>query len=95
VNVHPIKVTAVEVRTESGVCPGMAKIRQEETWILGARTPDGTGVCSSAFNALYPMALAMRLTDKMSWEKADSFEITCPHGKVTYRIERAREGEKA
>ncbi|MFL7809665.1 MAG: hypothetical protein AB8I80_13595, partial [Anaerolineae bacterium] len=84
----------IEVRTESGICPGMAKTQQGETWIVGARTPDGPGVCSNAFNAIYPMALAMRLTDKMDWEKQDWFEITCPHGKVTYRIERAREGEE-
>jgi hypothetical protein len=37
------------------------------------------------------MALAMRLTDKMSWEKEDHFDVTCPHGFVTYRISRETE----
>ena len=86
---NDIKVTAIKVRTESGICPGMAKIQQGEMWVLGARTPDGTGLCSNAFGAIYPMALAMRLTEKMDWEKRDAFEITCPHGKVTYQITRA------
>ena len=86
---NDIKVTVIEVRTESGICPGMAKIQQGETWVLGARTPDGKGLCGNAFGAIYPMALAMRLTEKMEWEKKDTFEITCPHGKVTYQITRA------
>jgi uncharacterized repeat protein (TIGR04076 family) len=89
VEFNDIQVTAIEVRTESGICPGMAKIEQGETWFLGARTPDGKGLCSNAFGAIYPMALAMRLTEKMEWEKKDTFEITCPHGKVTYQITRA------
>jgi uncharacterized repeat protein (TIGR04076 family) len=88
---NQIKVTAVEVRTESGACPGMAKVQQGETWLFGARTPTGTGMCTNAFNAIYPMGLAMRLTDKMDWEKQDTFEITCPHGKVTYQISRSRD----
>ena len=85
---NDIQVTAIEVRTESGICPGMAKIQQGETWVLGPRTPDGKGLCSNAFGAIYPMALAMRLTEKMEWEKKDTFEITCPHGQVTYQITR-------
>jgi len=90
---YQIKCEAVEVRTDSGICPGMAKIRQGETFILGARTPAGTGICSNAFGAIYPMALAMRLTEKMDWEKKDYFDITCPHGGVTFRISRIRETE--
>jgi uncharacterized repeat protein (TIGR04076 family) len=88
---YQIKVEAVEVRTDSGLCPGMAKIRQGETFSLGARTPEGTGICANAFGAIYPMALAMRLTDKMEWETKDYFDIMCPHGGVTYRISRIRE----
>ena len=86
---YPIRVQAVEVRTESGVSPGMAKTRQGETHLLTGRTPAGEGMCANSLNAIYPMA--MRLTDKMDWEKKDFFEITCPHGKVTWRISRVRE----
>lgn len=89
--VQRIKVEAVEVRTDSGICPGIAKIQQGETFTLGARTPEGTGICANAFGAVYPMAFAMRLTDKMEWETKEYFDITCPHGSVTYRISRVRE----
>lgn len=85
---HTIRCEVLEVRTGSGVCPGLAKTRQGETYTFGARTPAAPGICVSAFNALQPMALAMRLTDKMSWEKQETFDVTCPHGFVTYRISR-------
>ena len=88
---HTIKCEVVEVRTESGICPGMAKTRQGETYTFGARTPGVPGICVNGFNALQPMSLAMRLTDKMNWEKKDHFDVTCPHGFVTYRISRLRE----
>jgi hypothetical protein len=51
-------------------------------------------MCASAFNALQPMALAMCLTDRMSWEKQDCFEVTCPHRFVTYLVVRDREAEQ-
>ena len=88
---HTIKAEVVEVRTESGVCPGMSKSRLGETHTFGARTPQGEGICASAFNAMQPIALAMRLTDKMEWEKQEYFDIMCPHGFVTFRISRVRE----
>jgi uncharacterized repeat protein (TIGR04076 family) len=91
---YQIKCAAVEVRTDSDICPGMAKTRQGETFTFGARTPTGAGICSSAFGAIHPMALAMRLTDKMDWENRDSFDVTCPHGAVTFRISRIREPEQ-
>jgi uncharacterized repeat protein (TIGR04076 family) len=90
---YQIKCEAIEVRTESGICPGMAKTQQGETCEFGARTPAGTAICTNAFNAIYPMALAMRLTDRMDWEQKDYFDITCPHGRVTFRISRIRETE--
>ena len=87
---YQIKCEAIEVRTDSGICPGMAKTKQGETHVFDARTPQGEGMCVNAFNALYPMALAMRLTDKMDWEKTDYFDITCPHGRVVFRLSRVR-----
>jgi uncharacterized repeat protein (TIGR04076 family) len=90
---YPIKIEAVDVRTDSGVCPGMAKTRLGETFVLGARTPEGIGICANALNAIYPIALAMRLTDRMAWETQETFDVMCPHGGVTYRISRI--GEEA
>jgi hypothetical protein len=39
------------------------------------------------------MAHAMKLTDRMDWEKEKNqhFDTTCPHGHVTFRISRLRE----
>ena len=36
---HTIRCEVLEVRTGSGVCPGLAKTRQGETYTFGARTP--------------------------------------------------------
>jgi uncharacterized repeat protein (TIGR04076 family) len=89
---HEIKCEAVEVRTESGICPGLAKTQQGEVCTLGARTPEPKGICVQALNAIHPMALAMKLTDKMDWEKEENqhFDTTCPHGFVTFKISRLR-----
>lgn len=88
---HQIQVEAVEVRTDSGTCPGMARTQQGETFILGARTPEGPGICANALSAIYPMTFALRLTDRMDWEQRDHFDMVCPHGRVTYRMSRIRE----
>ncbi|MBN1696060.1 MAG: hypothetical protein JW881_00985 [Spirochaetales bacterium] len=89
-----IKCVAVKVNTDSGICPGIAQTKQGETFIIGARTPASTGMCCQAFTSLAPMKLAFMLTKKMSWEENDYFDITCPHGKVTYRISRMSESEE-
>ena len=91
---YQIRCEALEVRTESGVCPGMAKTRQGEVYVFQARTPTSEGMCTNSFNTVYPMSLAMRLTEKMDWEKNDYFDITCPHGYVTYRLSRVRETDE-
>jgi hypothetical protein len=37
------------------------------------------------------MALAMRFTDSMFWEKSDGHvEVTCPDGFVVYRLSRIK-----
>lgn len=85
---NEIRCEAVEVRTESGVCPGLAKTERGEVFILGARTPDSKGICCQALNAISPMKLALSLTERMDWESKDYFDVTCPHGAVTYRLSR-------
>ena len=84
----PIKCEAVSVQTESGVCPGVAQTQQGEVFVIGARTPESKGICSQAFAALGPMRLVMATTERLEWEKNDYFDITCPHGVVTYRLSR-------
>jgi hypothetical protein len=83
-----IRCEALEVRTESGVCPGIARTERGEVFVLGARTPDSRGICCQALSAISPMKLAMSLTERMDWEAGQYCDVICPHGIVTYRLSR-------
>ena len=87
-----MKCEVIEVRTTSGICPGEAKTQKGEEYELSARTPELPSICANALAAIHPMALAMRMTDKMYWETQDYFDVVCPHGAVSFRISRIREG---
>jgi uncharacterized repeat protein (TIGR04076 family) len=87
---NQIRCEAINVRTDSKVCPGLAKTEQGEVFVIDARTPASRGICCQAFGAMSGMKLAMMFTDKMEWEKEEHFDITCPHGVVTYRLSRIR-----
>ena len=90
-----IRCEAVDVKTESGICPGLAKTVQGEVFMIGPRTPEGIGICCQALGAISSMKLALALTEKMGWETKDYFDVTCPHGLVTYRLSRVRhDGEQ-
>jgi uncharacterized repeat protein (TIGR04076 family) len=85
---YKIKCEIVKVDTESGYCPGSAKSRLGETYVIGPRTPD-PGMCGRAFHAVHPMALTMRFSEKMLCENADGqMEVTCPDGFVVFRLSR-------
>ena len=85
-----IRCEVIQVNTDSGICPGIAKTEQGEVYTIGERTPEEKGICCQAFSAISPMKLAMSLTDKMNREKNDSLNIVCPHGFVTYRLSRIK-----
>jgi uncharacterized repeat protein (TIGR04076 family) len=87
---NKIRCEAINVNTDSAICPGVAKTEKGEVFIIGARTPGLKGICSQAFSAISPMKLAMSLTEKMDWETKDYFDIVCPHGVVTYRLSRIK-----
>ncbi len=89
---NKIKCHVVKVNTDTGICPGIAKTQTNEVFMIGARTPDIKGICCQAFSAMASMKLAMMYTDMMEWEKNDYFDIVCPHGFVTYRLSRIKEG---
>ena len=88
---YKIQCVAIEVKTESEICPGSANCKKNETCILTARTPEPKGMCGRAFAAIHPMAFAMRWTEMMIWEKNDYIDIVCPDGFVTYRLTRMKE----
>jgi len=85
---YKIKCEAIDIRSESGTCPGSAKCRKGETYILTARTHETVGMCGRAFSSIHPMAFAMRWSEKMEWEKVDHVNVICSDGFVTYRLSR-------
>jgi uncharacterized repeat protein (TIGR04076 family) len=87
---HSIRCEAAVVRTESKVCPGMAKTEQGEVYVMGGRTPEGRGICGQAFAAINAFRTSMMVTDSLDGEKDGRFEITCPHGAVTFHLSRAQ-----
>lgn len=46
--------------------------------MLGARTPETNSICTNALTAIHPMNLAMRLTNKMYWEKKITLILSAP-----------------
>lgn len=87
--VNSVKCVASNVRTESGVCAGIAKIKQGEEFIIDGRTPDSPGMCSNAFCALSNSAFIMMASDKSPGEVDGSIERVCPHGVVTFKLSRS------
>ena len=85
-----IRCVAVKVKTESKCCPGSAKCKEGETYIIGPRTPDPP-MCGRAFHSIHPMALAMRYTKKMVFESKEGVNVTCPDGYVQYNLKRLRD----
>jgi hypothetical protein len=90
---HPILCEAIEVRTEDGVCRGLAKTKVGEKHIIDGRTPETPGMCSNAFCALSNAAFIMMVTDQMRDEVDGHIDRVCPHGVVTYRLSRAAQGK--
>jgi len=87
--INSIKCEAIDVRTESEVCVGLAKTRKGEECIIDGRTPEAHGMCSNAFCALSNAAFIMMVTDKMPGETDGHIDRVCPHGVVTFRLSRS------
>jgi len=87
--IYSVLCTAIDVRTGSGICPGLAKTQKGEKCIIDGRTPDSGGMCSNAFCALSNTAFIMMATEKMPGETGGYKEIICPHGTVTFRLQRS------
>ncbi len=87
--VNSIKCEAFDVRTESGICAGIAKTQKGEECIIDGRTPEANGMCSNAFFALSNAVFVMMTTEKMTGEENGSKDIVCTHGVVTFRLTRS------
>jgi len=72
-------------------CHAGHKIGDE--WIFDYMTPGG--MCSLAYNALYPIALALRFGATFPWsEDPDVVTICCPDAEVNNRFELRRREKK-
>lgn len=87
-NPHQIQVEALSVRTETKICPGLAKTEQGEVYVLDARTPADNGLCCQALTAMNSMRLVLSVTEDGDLEDPGYFDVTCPHGAVTFRLSR-------
>lgn len=85
-----IRCEVTDVKTPTWLCPGSAKCKKGEIYILGGRTPEPVGMCQRAFHSLHPMAFAMRWAEKLECEHKDYMDIVCPDGFVTFRLSRIR-----
>jgi hypothetical protein len=81
--VNSIKCKVIDVRTESGICVGLAKTKKGEEYIIDGRTPESEGMCSNAFCAISNSAFVMMSTSNRPDEYKDR---VCPHGVVPYRL---------
>ncbi len=88
--VNSIKCEVIDVRTDSGICVGIAKTRKGEECIIDGRTPESYGICSNAFCALSNSAFIMMATDKTPGEIDGYVDRVCPHGVVTFRLSRSK-----
>ena len=87
---HQIHCEALNVRTDTKICPGLAKTEQGETYLLNARTPASKGICCQALTAMNSMRMAMAVTDQEDLNNSEYFDVTCPHGAVTFRLTRKK-----
>ena len=64
-----------------------------DEWIFDYMTPGG--MCSLAFNAIYPIVLAFKFGATFPWqEDPDSITVSCPDGEVnnTFQVKRTIKG---
>jgi len=71
------------------ICPGSAKMKKGQAFLIGSRTPEPEGVCARSFASIYPVAMAMRFFDEIPWERGNGFfDVTCPDACVVFRLSR-------
>lgn len=86
---NSIKCEVVDVRTETGVCIGVAKTKLGEQYIIDGRTPETGGMCSNAFCALSNKVFIMMTSDEKTLEKTGYQDRVCPDGVVTFRLSKS------
>lgn len=92
---NSIRCEAIDVKTESGTCIGVAKTQKGEIYILDGRTPEVKGMCTNALCALSNAAFIMMTSKEgLTGSQEDYIERVCPHGNVTFRLSKSKEEKK-
>lgn len=88
---YKIQCEALKIKGNKKICPGSAKTKKREKFIIGARTPIPNRMCARAFSVIYPTAMAMRFSENIPWERGKGyFDIVCPDTYVVYRLSRVK-----
>ncbi len=77
------------VISQKGTCATEHKVGDE--WAIGSKTPQG--MCTSAFNAVYPSAWALMFGGAFPWESdPDIATVACPDAEnpVVFQLRRLR-----
>ena len=77
------------VISQKGTCAAEHKVGDE--WVIGSKTPDG--MCTSAFNVVYPSAWVLMFGGSFPWETdADVATVACPDAEnpVVFQLRRLR-----
>jgi len=83
-----IQCEALNVRTDTKICPGLAKTEQGESYLLSARTPGPNGICCQAMTAMNSLRMALSVIEQKDLGDSGYFDVVCPHGFVTFRLSR-------
>ena len=92
--INSIKCEAIDVKSDTGICPGLARTKKGESTVIDGRTPEGKGMCTSAFCAISNQAFIMMVTEGLPGEQNGHMDRTCPHGAVVFRLSRSTEEKK-
>ena len=80
----------IEVVSQRGTCAAEHKVGDK--WaIIRNKTPEG--MCISAYNALYPYAMALMFGGSFPWQtESDVSRVACPDGEnpVIFELRRLR-----
>jgi uncharacterized repeat protein (TIGR04076 family) len=77
------------VISQKGTCDNEHKVGDE--WVIGVKTPQG--MCTSAFNAVYPSARVLMFGGVIPWETdPDIATVACPDADnpVVFELRRLR-----
>lgn len=88
---YKIRCEIVDAGDGGAVCTGAGRMKKNDVYTIGLKTPEPAGICSKAFMAIYPVYMALRFTEEIPLEKGRGYvDVTCPDGQVIFRLSRIK-----